>query len=52
MSGVLCSYEPELNAVNDHNADRTTCAERPHHSPKFTGRYDDVAILANNDCPR
>ena len=30
--------------VNDHNADGTTCAERPRHSP-MTGLCDDLAIL-------
>ena len=30
--------------VNDHNADGTTCAERPRHSP-ITGLCDDLAIL-------
>ena len=35
--------------MNDHNADRTTCAERPHSSPKFTGQCDDAAVLTNDD---
>ena len=30
--------------VNDHNADGTTSAERPRHSP-MTGLCDDLAIL-------
>ena len=30
--------------VNDHNADGTTCAECPRHSP-MTGLCDDLAIL-------
>ena len=30
--------------VNDHNADGTTCAKRPRHSP-MTGLCDDLAIL-------
>ena len=30
--------------VNDHNADGTTCTERPRHSP-MTGLCDDLEIL-------